>query len=643
MLLGAALASLALTSANSNAQTQPPGDFLNGFDNNTSGAANSTASWIYWYNGAGTIGLDTAVKKTGAGSLKVTIPFTLPFRSPDQGVWFGNWDNVGAYDTTIVYDGTYFTNISCDILMDPSDPTNTDGSFGVLGMGLEPAGTPGGARESGTQPIPGIASNTWVTLNQPVHKTDGSYLSSPGVIAVVFTYSTYDNGNQYFLTNPVTMHIDNLHVWLGPVTNPPPPLKLTNITPGLNFVQGSISGQYDRQNIRTLNSPSLNYSWVGAASVGNPVTYSFTVAKWNAPDLTYHIFVTPVAGIGGASAPDYNATNCMIFQIGRDTNGTEVSVFWKTNSPSSGVPNIALAVTNTGPIVGTWQVKFTSDTNGTCIAPDNTQYPFVLDPTLAADLANPAYFTFGILPAADTNTLLGESVVISQMGITGVSSLSAVGPLTSDNFLTDTGLDTTNTWEVNALYPASILFVPTNTAYALTWTLPATGLVPEVNTSLTSPATWNVLQPAISVLYPGKVALIPKSSLPAGSTAFFRLNKLIPTQMQVLLPGETNAPNTFSGKIGSPTPVSGVDSLTAVENVTINVCDANWNIVPLNGDSISITSTDTAASLPGNVAFSNGTAQTSLLFGTVGTWTVTATAASNNYPPATSSSVMANP
>ena len=94
-------------------------------------------------------------------------------------------------------------------------------------------------------------------------------MSAPGVIGVAFTYSTYDNGGQTFLTNPVTMHIDNLVVHLGAVTNPPPVVSLSSVSPGLNFVQGSISGQYDRQNIRTANSPGLNYSWVGAASVGN--------------------------------------------------------------------------------------------------------------------------------------------------------------------------------------------------------------------------------------------------------------------------------------------------------------------------------------------------------------------------------------
>ena len=329
MLLGAALASLAMTTANSDAQTQPPGDFLNGFDNSTSGGPNSTVSWMYWYNGSGTVGLDTAVKKTGAGSLKITIPFTLPFRTPDQGAWFGNFDEIGSYDTSIVYDGTFFTNISYDILMDPANPVSSNNDFGIVGTGLLDAGTPAGARESGTTLIPISASNTWFTVNQPVHKTDGTYLSSPGVIGVDFVYSTYDNNSQNsFLTNPVTLHIDNLHVYLGPVTNPPPVLGITNISQGLNFVQGSISGQFDRQNIRNL-STTASYSWVGAATAGNPVTYSFTVAKWSAPDLTFHIFVNPVAEAnGGASASDYNDTNNIIFQIGTVTNGGNDAGMW---------------------------------------------------------------------------------------------------------------------------------------------------------------------------------------------------------------------------------------------------------------------------------------------------------------------------
>jgi len=630
MLLGAALASLALTTANSNAQTQPPGDFVNGFDNATSGSAGSTASWIYWYNGAGSVGLDTSVFKTGTGSLKVTIPFTLPYRTVDQGAWFGNWDNVGAYDTSIVYDGTYFTNIECDVLMSPSNPVSTNGDFGVLGIGLEDAGTPNGAREAGTELIPGSASNTWFHVAIPVNRT-ASYMSTPGVIGVAFTYSTYDNGGQPFLTNPVTMHIDNLVVHLGTVSNPPPVVSLSSVSPGLNFVQGSISGQYDRQNIRTANSPGLNYSWVGAATAGNPVTYSFNISKWNGPDLNYHIYFNAQAGAGGASAPDYNQPNVMIFQVSPISNNQAVAtITWKTNSPSSGTSQTSITITNST-ILGNWQLQFTSDTNGAITPPGGSSNPFLVDPGLAAALANPVYVTFGINPAVNSNGIVGESVVVSQIGITGLSSLNSTNTIYTDNFVSDSAFDT-NSWQVNALFPASIVFVPTTSAYSLNWTIPAAGFVPEVNTNLSSPSSWQVLSLPTIVLTPGERAQIPKSILPAGNKTFFRLAKLVATQMQVLLPGETNAPNTVNGYTGTPTAISltGPSAGTAV--VTVNACDANWNIVPINGNSISFTSSDGSAALPGSGSFVNGTTSGTIGFSTTGPQTVTATASSGFSP-----------
>jgi hypothetical protein len=638
MLLGAALASLAMTTATSNAQTQPPGDFVNGFDNATSGSANSTASWIYWYNGAGTATLDTTVFKTGTGSLKVTVPFTLPYRAVDGAAWFGNWDNTGAYDTSIVYDGTYFTNIECDVLMDPSDPVSSNGDFGVIGIGLEDAGTPQGARETGTELIPGSASNTWFHMSIPVNRS-ASYLSAPGVIGVCFSYSTYDNGGQPFLTNHVTLHVDNLVVHLGAVSNPPPVLSLSSVSPGLNFVQGSISGQYDRQNIRTANSPALNYSWVGAATAGNPVTYSFNISKWNGPDLNYHIYFNAQAGAGGASAPDYNQPNVMIFQVSPISNNQAVAtITWKTNSPSSGTPNTSITITNST-ILGNWQLQFTSNTNGAIIPPGGSANPFLVDPGLAAALANPIYATFGINPAVNSNGIVGESVVVSQIGITGVSSLNSTNTVYTDNFVSDSAFDT-NSWQVNALFPASIVFVPTTTAYSLNWTIPAAGFVPEVNTNLTNSSSWVVLSLPTVVLTPGERAQIPKSSLPAGNSTFFRLAKLVATQMQVLLPGETNAPNTVSGVVGTPTPISlGAGGIAVV---TVNACDANWNIVPINGNSISFSSSDGSAALPGSATFVAGTTSATIGFVTPGPQTVTATA-SSGFSPATSLPVTINP
>jgi hypothetical protein len=265
------------------------------------------------------------------------------------------------------------------------------------------------------------------------------------------------------------------------------------------------------------------------------------------------------------------------------------------------------------------------------------------------NLANPgAFITFGIQPQANlTNgslpraAALGESVLVSQISVTGVDPLSSTIS-TTDNFLNDSAMDT-NTWAVNALFPASILLVPTNAAYSVGWTLPAAQFSLEVNSVLSGPSLWSVPSTLASVtLFPGKTTLIPKSSLPPGNTAFFRLAKLTPTKLQVLLPGETNAPGTVSGKTGTPTPVSlGAGGL---ETVTINCVDANFNIVSVS-DGIVLSTTDGSAITPVGGNLVAGTLQQTVAFGSQGTFTVTATDTTNpsTIAAGTSSSVTVGP
>ena len=92
------------------------------------------------------------------------------------------------------------------------------------------------------------------------------------------------------------------------------------------------------------------------------------------------------------------------------------------------------------------------------------------------------------------------------------------------------------------------------------------------------------------------------------------------TKLQLLLPGETAAPGTPSGKTGTPTtPVAG----TAF-TVTVRAVDANWNLISTN-DTVQITSSDANATLPANAALAAGTKTFSVTLKTAGTATVTAT------------------
>ncbi len=74
------------------------------------------------------------------------------------------------------------------------------------------------------------------------------------------------------------------------------------------------------------------------------------------------------------------------------------------------------------------------------------------------------------------------------------------------------------------------------------------------------------------------------------------------TKLQLLIPGETAAPGTAAGKVGTP-----LGQLVGVAfTVTVNAVDANWN-VKSSTDTVGITSSDTLATLPANAALVGGT------------------------------------
>src|SRR5439155_1378726 len=91
------------------------------------------------------------------------------------------------------------------------------------------------------------------------------------------------------------------------------------------------------------------------------------------------------------------------------------------------------------------------------------------------------------------------------------------------------------------------------------------------------------------------------------------------TKLQLLVPGETAAPGTVSGKTGTPTARTAGVAFT----VTVNAVDANWNVMS-STDTVGITSTDTNATLPGNAALASGTQMFNVTLKTAGTKTLTA-------------------
>jgi hypothetical protein len=396
---------------------------------------------------------------------------------------------------------------------------------------------------------------------------------------------------------------------------------------GLAFIAAS-SGQYDRQEIRTVGS---NYAWYGASG---PVSYSVDVAKIgeNAPAPTgFTLFMHFVPGIPNPNdgGSDYGEPNVVMWTIGNSADGSAWSQLrYKTNAPASngnmftdGAGGFPGGVWNPTP-AGTWTITFSQDTNIVITAPTGGTVTNILPPEVVDIFKNYSpnmQINVGGVPGDPSR--FGQMAVVTRVKFTGTPG----EPNVDSDFLAQPR--DTNVWGIVASSPVGVQQIPTNAAYWLNWTLPANDFSLETKAAL-GPGFWT--SPAITGYDQAGFhhVLLLSSDLPGTSSGYFRLTKRVATQLQVLLPGETNAPNTTTGKIGRPDPQTTVSLIDLV----VNACDPTWHIITSCKDTVSITSSDTTAILPPDTALVNGTATIAgrFYFNTAGTWTVTATDVTTN-------------
>ena len=106
-----------------------------------------------------------------------------------------------------------------------------------------------------------------------------------------------------------------------------------------------------------------------------------------------------------------------------------------------------------------------------------------------------------------------------------------------------------------------------------------------------------------------------------GTSSAITVNGALMAKLQLLLPGETAAPGTTTGKTGTPN----AETAGASYTVTVNAVDANWNLVSTNTHTVGINSTDPNDVMPANTALVAGTKTFSVTNKTAGSWTMTAT------------------
>jgi hypothetical protein len=241
-----------------------------------------------------------------------------------------------------------------------------------------------------------------------------------------------------------------------------------------------------------------------------------------------------------------------------------------------------------------------------------------------------------------------NSTALDQAMVYGSFSLSNVGNNFSENFVGETALNT-NYWNpAHSAGPAGIFIVPTNAPYWVDWSLPASGYVLTESASLGPKAIWNNVSTFAPIaLSSSEAQLISALDMPGTNEEFFQLVKRTATQLQVLLPGETNAPNTALGYTGSPDPVS-LSVIDGMESITVLTVDSKFNPIPGIGDTVSISSSDSAALLPVATAMVNGSVtfgvSNPFFFQSEGSWTVTATDTTNpGIAAGTSASVTVGP
>ena len=531
------------------------------------------------------------------------------------------------------------------------------GSIG--GLEIDLCGGPVGqmAPVVATTNIPAAASNGWIHIRIPINQSQANIDGISGIVM-----HKWINQN-WGIQNPAAARfwIDNVMLEGTAVAPPPTVLPPVAAIPGLNvFASTQGNGYFDRQEVKLRQSSGL--TWVGQATAGNPVSYSFTIVGYpNSVNCKAFLFLVPNPAAND-NAPDWNETNCAIAYIQGDSTSATMRFQYKvneanqqamygagtetrgsyTNAPGSwnGVTSNYFEsgdlgfVTNNG-VLGTWMVEFDSDSSVTLIAPNGNRSSSVMPAYNVGYFGESTGFNVYLGMQANQADAMNQAVVFSKITISGTQS-----PF-SEDFLSDSSLDSYGTWDNSVSGgPKGVLVVPCGSPYWVSWTLPAAGYSLIESVCPTTNALWNCVTSHAPISMSGVARqLISANDATSTSGEFFQLVKRTFAQLQVLLPGESNAPNTPTGKSGTPTPVSvAVNSGEIV--LTVLAVDAQWNPVSSVNDNISLSSSDLDAILPIVAPLVNGSARFTLYLQDTGDQTVTATdSASPGIPAATTSQV----
>jgi hypothetical protein len=505
--------SLALA-AIATAQAQTPDFIVNNFDADT-----EAASWVRWWGAAvQTYEFDPTVDanaSASSGSLKATIEFDRATHGGDN-----QFALVGSFPENAVVDGSQYTNLVFDLRWDPNSPKRAGGDFGFLEIGFRRADFSQLWLDPLT--VPATAADGWMRVTLPISAASAGIDQITGIVFKLWS------------GDPTTGFIGNTVFWIDDVhlegrentTVPQPTMFIEKAEPGLSIFASS-SGQYDRQNIQTVEATQ---SFVGASS---PVTYSFTIADYpgaETPGFQTHLFLVPGEGLTD-NTPDWNQPNVIFLDIQNNAAGGANATFrYKTNSPAGNSmiynsnpdngPVGALASIGSDTIIGTWSLTFTNDTSVTITTPSGTSTNFAFPAESAALFANPLHVYLGVQPNQLANRGLGARFTSFQtVGTANPINETFAGVVPEENPEAAPNLDPL-VWRRAAVDAAGIILTPPNATYIVEWTVPAIGFKLQRAETLTNPEWVDVTTPTTQVGSRVRAAITS-----TGTQGYYRLVK----------------------------------------------------------------------------------------------------------------------
>lgn len=581
---------------------------LNTFDDDTSTAG----FWLWWGGIQREITWDStkdAGNNPASGAVKLSFIFDNTSGDNQYSVGM-SLAGQSAYNGSLVVSPTEYSAIEFDLLWDPANTVTPEqintGPDSGFHMGITPSGGWSQDWFTSVQTLEGGA--TWQRVTVPIPVTKPSFAG--------LVFKKWQPNNETGVSGVFNVWIDNIKLIASDAPPPVPEMTLNKSDAvGLQLTANG-TGQYQRQNL-AATSPEAQATWW----VDNPEPVTYTMTLVDAPNVgafQNHLFLVP-DGAGGNS-PDYSDPHAVFLDIRRNTDGTGSGTFrYKVNEPNGNSQIFgvgAIASLNVASPYGAWTLRFQNNTNITLTAPDGSSTNFNMLPE-HAEFFRPAVTmtaSFGIQP--NQPDLIGLASTFGEFKIT-----VGANTVLQDSFTTAYEGDQTPanpelwTRRMENVNGARIL---TGSGYFLRWGLPDTGFSLLASSNLNS--GWYDLNLPGSAAGGTRTTFVAANDLPAGNNGFFVLQQRTATKLQVLLPGETAAPGTPTGKTGTPTPQQAGVEFT----FTVNAVNDTWQRVNGVNDALAFTSSDEFAFFSANPALVNGTGTFSATFSAAGSLTITA-------------------